>query len=153
MAVSQQVISFIDYSNEKSRSKFNVILLTAANYVAWSAALTALYTAIQGITIGTLNSDRRIATQIDFSPVPPADVQAQREKKWLVRYSDNVTGNIYRNEIPTADLTLLSNNSDVISAFPAGVLGDFKTAFEAAVVSPDGNAVTLISLEYVGKRL
>jgi len=153
VAVSQQSISFLDYSNERSNSRFNVILLTAANYVAWSAALTALYTAIQGITLGTLDKDRRIATVIEYSPVPPADVNAQRERKWLVRYTDNVTGVLYRNELPTADLSLLSGNSDMITVFPAGVLLDFKNAFQAAVVSPDGNAVTLVSLEHVGKRL
>lgn len=153
MATSEQVITVRDYNNELSTVQFNVILLTAANYVAWSAALAALYTGITGITLGTLEKDRRVATEIKYAAVPPNDVNAQRERKWLVRGSDNVTGVIYRNELPTADLSFLTNHSDTISTFPAGALADFQTAYNAAVVSPDGNPMTLISLEHVGKRL
>jgi hypothetical protein len=148
-------LSILDNSNEDPASsvRFTVIDLATGNFTAWNAALDALQTAINGITLGTLATERRVADDKFLSRVRPSSKEAQREKKWLVRYEDTVTHKIYRNEIPTADLSLLTSGSDTIASFPVGPLADFKTAFEAAVLSPAKNTVTLLTLEYVGKRL
>jgi hypothetical protein len=82
----------------------------------------------------------------------PSDPVAQREVKWLVRYHD-AAGRKYSVEIPTADLSLLDTDSeflDLAATYPAA----FKTAFEDVVVSPadDGSAVTIDSIQFVGRR-
>lgn len=155
MPTSMYSLSILDNSVEDPPSsvRMRVIDLASGNFTAWNTALDNLQTAINGITLGTLATERRIADDKFLSRVRPASVEAQREKKWLVRYEDTISHKIYRNEIPTADLSLLTTGSDTISSFPVGPLATFKTAFEAAVISPTGSPVTLLSLEYVGKRL
>lgn len=153
MSTSSGSVSFLDYSNERSATKFRIDQVTAGNYTAQATAVSNLQTAMGGITLGNIASRILTAEETFISRTPATDKAAQRESKWLVRSEDTVTHEIVRHEIPTADQSLLSGNSDLITVFPTGVLADFKTAWEAVVVSKAGNAVTLISLEFVGKRL
>lgn len=153
MSTSSGSVSMLDYSNEKSNVKFRIDQVTAGNYTAQATAVSDLQVAIGGITLGTIASRILTAEETFISRTPPSDKAAQRESKWLVRSEDAVTHEILRHEIPTADASLLSSNSDLITVFPTGVLANFKTAWEAVVVSKAGNAVTLLSLEFVGKRL
>ena len=150
---SEYSVTLLDYSREKSSVRFNTVQITAANFDAQMTAMLDLRNAIDGITLGAIQSERRVAQNNVLTNVPPLSTTAQRESKWLAVYVDTVTGLLYRNEIPTADPALLSNNSDRITSFPAGALGTFKTAFEAVVRSPAGNTTSLQYLEFVGKRL
>lgn len=150
---SSYSVSILDYSNEKSSTRVAVEDIDGTNFAATVTAVQALRNAIGGITLGTVSSDDLTALSTFISRTPPTDKAAQRESKWLVRYEDDVTHKIYRNEIPTADQALLSGNSDLITSFPVGVLGTFKSAFEAIVRSPANNSVTVLSLQFVGKRL
>jgi hypothetical protein len=150
---SQYELSVLDYSNEKSRVRVAVETLTAGNFTAANVLMDNLQTGIAGIILGTLNRERRVSADTLLGSTPPTVKDAQRETKWLVRQEDTVTHKISRNELPTADVELLSSNSDFITAFPTGPLATFKAAWEAAVLSPEGNPVTVISLELVGKRL
>lgn len=142
-----------DYDKELARTRVAVTPLTSGNFTAWNTALDNLQTGIIGIIIGEAAAEVRTAAQNTLSAALPTDPFAQRETKWIVRSEDTVTHEVFRNEIPTADLSLLSGNDEFITAFPVGPLATFKTAWEAAVVSPDGNPVTLISLQAAGKRL
>jgi len=153
MSVSLASVSMLDYSNERSTVKVRIDQVTAGNYTAQAAAVSALATAIGGITLGNIASRILTAEETFVTRTPPTDPAAQRETKWLVRSEDTVTHEIVRHEIPTANTALLTAGSDFVNVFPTGVLADFKTAWEAAVVSKMGNPVTLISLELVGKRL
>jgi len=152
-STSQYSLAFRDYDKEVSRVRMSVIQLASGNFTAWTAALDALQTGIAGISIGVAASEVRTASAANLDQSIPTDPFAQRETKWIVRYEDTVTHEIYRNEIPCADLALLSGNSEFITAFPVGALQTFKDAWEAGVLSPDGNAVTVVSLQAVGKRL
>lgn len=153
MATSEYSLTLRDYDGELSRTRVNTALITAGNIVAQQAAMTALQTAIGGITLGVPASENRVLSAPSLSSAFAASPVAQRESKWLVRSEDNVTHKIFRNEIPTADLTLLTNNSEYVTDFTPAALAAFKTAWEALVVSEDGNACTLRSLQAVGKRL
>ncbi|SRR6266567_2205148 len=153
MANSRYSLTIRDYDKELSTFRVNSALLTAANIVAQEGFATALKSAVQGITLGIVQKDTLTAKETVYSNLPPSDPVAQRESKWLVRSEDNSTHVISRNEIPTADLTNLTGNQEYITDFSAGVLAAFKSAWEAFVVSEDGNPVTLISLQAVGKRL
>ena len=146
-------LSIRDYAGEISRFRVHITTLTAANFAATITALDTLSTAVQGVIIGVRARQITTADDSSLSNGLPSSPLAQRENKWLARSEDNVTHVIGRNEIPTADLTLLTNNSEIITDFTPAALAALKSAWEAVVVSEDGNNVTLRSLQYVGKRL
>jgi len=150
---SSYSLSVRDYDKELARTRVAVVPLSATNFTAWNTLLDNLQTGISGIIIGEPASEVRTAAQNTLSAALPTDPFAQRETKWIVRSEDNTTHEIFRNEIPCSDLSLLSGNDEFITSFPVGPLATFKTAWEAAVLSPDGNDVTLISLQAAGKRL
>jgi len=149
---SEVGISFLDYSGEPSSTRFGITTMTAANFDAVNLDVTDLVTGIDGISLLTIASQRVVSGQLFLSRAKPASVEAQREKKWLIRYEDTVTHLLYRNEIPGADLSLLATNSDMANLALAPWVS-FIAAFEAVVRSPDGNAVDFIDAQYVGKRL
>jgi len=144
--------SYIDYSNELSTVSFNVPDITAGNIVAVVSDINDIGLALLDLTLGNLKNTQTVLSFTGSNPNPPADPYAQRELKWLVNYRDDVTLKLYQMEIPTADLTgnLLTNTdqADLASADWAA----FVTAFEAGAVSPDGNAVTIVSAYVVGRN-
>ena len=77
--------------------------------------------------------------------------EAQRENKWLVRYHDTA-GALYSIEIPTAKLSLLDAGTEFLDLTGTEAAA-FVTAFQAGAVSPtDGSAVTVDSIQFVGRR-
>lgn len=146
-------VKYIDYSLEKSTAQFWGTLLTAANFDAQVGLQDNLISAVDGITLGTLNQYTRIAAMVDGSSTPPASAFAQREMKWLVQYVDDNTGKVHTLDIPTADLQFLVAGTDLLDlASTEGAA--FVTAFEAYVVAPDtGNSVTITQVQFVGRNL
>lgn len=136
---------------EKGRVRFNIVDITAGNLVATQTALADLLAAIQAIVLGELNKERIVLSDTLSSASPAASPLAQRENKWLVTYTDTTTHRIFKSEIPTADLSLLSGNQEALD-LSAGVGLTFKQKFEAVVKSIEGNAVQVISVKYVGRR-
>lgn len=149
---SQYGVTVIDASLELSTVRVPTVQITAANHDAQMTAMTALRDGIAGIILGEVASDRRVAQSNFITRVGPSTTEAQREKKFMVVYEGTTTHKIYRTEIPTADLSLLSLGSDKI--FPAftGVVGTFVTAFEALVRQPGEAGSTVLYIEFVGKR-
>lgn len=141
-------MAFTDYGNERSRATFPV-----ADAIL-DATITALVSAIEGLTLGTRGTAYLVVEEAKNAgaDTPATSPYAQRENKYLCRYQDDVTAKFYQLEIPTADLNELATNSDLVDL--EGVAGAaFKTAFEDAVQTDDGNAVTLISVQFVGRNL
>lgn len=152
MAVSGAHFSLLDYNGEPSNTRFRITGITAGNLVTVGADVADLGTGIDGISLMTLAKQAIIYDDLFLSRAKPASVDAQREKKWLIRYEDSTTHKIYRNEIPGADLTLLATNSDMADLTLAAWVS-FIAAFNAVVLSPDGNAVAFLDAQFVGKRL
>lgn len=152
---SNLVITYRDYSEnpiERSSSTFTGVTLTEGNFTAQMTLMDNLVSATQAIVLGTKVKDARSASVTTFSETRPTSPFAQRENKWLLKYTDNVTplgnGSI---EIPCPDLDLLNTEGtalDLTSTEGAA----FKTAFEAYQRSRQGNAVTLVSAQYVGRN-
>lgn len=143
---------FIDYSNEVSHVRLPVTTLTGANFATVTGQVSTLYTAIAALTLGNQKDTSLQANQNIGAPTPPTSPDAQREKKWLVRYHD-ASNRRFSVEIPCADLSKLATNSDQINPTDSAWLA-FITAFEAVVVSPDdGSAVTVDGAQFVGRRL
>lgn len=137
-----------DHSNERSTVRWNIA------DAATDPQITALRDAIAGITLGTLGDVTFVdETAKDAgSNAPSGNAFAQREMKWLVSYTDNVTNQVYKVEIPTADLGELVANTDLLDTVAAAGAA-FVAAFEAIFLSPDGNAVTFVSARFVGRNL
>lgn len=158
-------ITLEDYDGEKSRMNLNPGPLTSVNYDAKRAALDTLKDSLAAITRGEVRATNfSIVTAESTAAV--ADQFAQREAKWLVTYRDvtqfldvgntieNVGfGNLYSIEIPTADVSLLDNNSDFLD-LTLGAVVTFIAAFEAVQNSPTGgNEIEVVSIRHVGRSL
>lgn len=156
-------LTYLDYSREKASFTLNTVTPTAANLGTLTTQVNNLVAAIDGITDGVLNK-RILTVKVPGSAVYPASPEAQREKKWLVSYTDVTTnlaagvtnpllGASFTSELPTA---LLASNLQVNSDYAelsGGAMGDFVTAFEAFARSPSGGAVQVNSVKYVGRNL
>lgn len=150
---SNATISILDYDGENTRTTVTIDAITAGNLTTQLGLVSDLQSAIGGIILGNIATRQVVAEVVFVSRTPATDTGAQREQKWLVRSEDTVTHELLTNQIGTADDSLLSGHNEKITVFPVGVLGSFKDAWEAVVLSPRLNPVTLISLELVGRRL
>lgn len=140
-------VKFRDYSNEYS---------TAGVYVAdaiTSPNAQTLIDAIEGMSIGTMAEGAVLRrTVVDAgSTAVPTNHFAQRELKFLCKYSDNVNGKEYSFTIPAADAAQTVGNTDMVS-LESGVGAALKTAFDTHALSELGNAVTLNSVELIGRN-
>jgi len=145
--------TYVDYGTpgEKSSYSFTIADLSAANFAATAGALTTLFTNIAALLIGSPVSRRTIAVSQEVAASPVTDPLAQRENKWLVRYHDT-SARKFTLELPTADLSLLDTNSEFLDMTGTEAAA-FKTAFEAIAKSPaDQSAVTVDSIQFVGRR-
>lgn len=153
MAVSFHSRTYLDYSNEKSGFGFAVPEINAGNIATVVSNINAIGLATLDLTLCNLDGTRTTLSFSASNPTAPTDPYAQRELKWLVNYRDNTTLKQYQIEIPGADLTgnLLAgtDQADLASTDWAA----WVTAFEAGAVSPDGNAVTVLSAYVVGRNL
>ncbi len=139
-------VPFVDYSDEKS---------TAGVYVGDAITdphAVLVSDAIEGMSIGTKGDtallNRRV---IDAGSItPPTDKWAQREIKFLCKYSDNSNGKEYSFTIPCADADLVVGNTDMVD-LSAGAGLALKTNFDLYAVSELGNAVTLNSVKLIGR--
>jgi len=149
---SRVTFTILDYSNEQSSFAVNGESVSSANYDAQQTEAIALSDAVEAISIGTL-SKREFTSSIAFPEAGlPTSQYAQRELKWFVRYSDDVNGLKQSCEIAAPDLTLLVAGTDLMNT-AAGAGAAFVTAFEAFVKSSDGNAVSVDSVQLVGRKL
>lgn len=150
---SELDLLYLDHSLEKSGAGFRGIDLTAGNIVAEFAKMDALVGALQAIVLGTKVKDTRKAAETTFTETRPVSAFAQREIKWLIRYTDNVTPNGNGTiEVPTADLQFVDGTGEYLDL--AGTEGAaFETAFNDYQRSRLGNAVTLVSVQFVGRNL
>lgn len=143
-----------DGKPESASFRFPVPDITPSTLAATSSAILDLSVAIEAVVIGVLAKRRVIASEAIISASRASSTAAQRENKWLCRYTDNSTHEEFRGSIPTADLTLLPDGSEFLdlTADPGLAL---KTAFEAIVKSPSdvSHAVTLQSVQFVGRNL
>ncbi len=148
------VITYADYGGEKSSFQIPVLDYNAANFDANEALVLNLRNAIAGLTIGLEVKQVRSHSSTGAGSGQSSDVAAHRELKWLVTFSDDVTGKNYQREIPCPDLTAstllqdIGGNANTANA----EWSSFITAFEAVALSEDGNAVSFVGARYVGRN-
>ena len=110
-----------------------------------------LLAALVAVSLGELAQTVEIATTDLVSGDPATSPFAQRENKWLVVATDNVTNLSVRFEIPCADLDQLEENGEELEA------GANRTALisalEAYAKSVAGNAITVQNIYFVARNL
>jgi len=153
-------LSIRDWDKKSGDVQINTGLVTALTLPALLTQIGALRTAIDGITIGVLANESQTVFDTILSQDVPTDQNAQRGNKWLVSYHDNtqffdapvnaIPNDAYlrkfRVMIPTADNTLLADNSRFLDLTVNPGLA-FKTAFEAMAKSPAGGSVVIDFVE------
>lgn len=140
-------------SPETSTISLPVITLNAGNLAAQQALHTALFNALEGITLGNPLKHETVLSRDILSAVASADPLAQRENKWLLRYHGATLNEKFQASMPTADLSQHMTNSEFVDLTAGNGLA-LKTAFEAVVRSPGdaAEAVILDSVQFVGRN-
>lgn len=148
---SRFTLSVRDYSAELSTVSLPGLDLTAANFDAQDGLWDTLQSAIDGIIVGVIAARKLLAQDIVVSADLPTSAFAQRELKWLVRYTDN-NGKKYTAEIPTPDAALILAGTDFMN-IGGGAGATFVTAFEAVVRPTDATSVNVENIVLVGRKL
>ncbi len=148
-------LTYVDRSGEGSRVQFAPSQaladdITKVTLPANSVALIFV-TALQAVSDGLIVR-RSLTTSVKLTNAAAA-TDGQREERWLVVYQDNTTMTLYSFEIPCRKASIKppqgQDQVDLNTApWPA-----FKTAVEAAVVSPDGNPITVLAVRLIGRNL
>lgn len=144
--------SLIDYDGQKRQFSFNTDIVTAANHDAQKGLHDALVAAVADVTLGALDFEEFVGDREQIRPVvKAAQASAQVNVQWVVTYVDSVNTSVYNVRVPTADITdttLFATNSNLWDPSDAKWV-TFIAAFEAYVLSPDGNAVTVQQVAYL----
>ena len=160
--------TMLDYSREKSAFSLTTGEVTAVSLPALLTQVGTLRTAIDGITLGTIQNESLSVFNTTLSNTAPASVLAQVESCWLVVYEDNLPffddpvnaipnegyGRLFTLTIPTADIAAsgrMAPNSDAAILTESGMAA-FKTAFETTARSPYGGTVTITEIRFVGRK-
>jgi len=147
-------LSYADYGGEKSAFQVPILDYTSGNFDANETLVDSLVNAVDALTIGLEVKQVRSHSDSGSGSGQSTNVNAHRELKWLVTFSDDVTGQFYQREMPAPLLnanTLLQDvagNANITDT----LWTNFITAFEAVVESPVGNAVTFVGARYVGRN-
>lgn len=140
-------IPFIDNGGEKSNMQMYV------GDAIGDAAITAIFSAVQGITVGGEQKSVLVTEEDkDAGTLGAAASQlAQREVKLSLRGTDQVNGKTVTAEIPCFDLTTLPTGLEELD-LSAGVGLALKTAVDAEWLSIDGNAVVLEEAVFITRK-
>jgi len=148
------LLTYADYGGELSSFQIPVLDYTAGNFTANEALLDSLVSAVDALTIGLEVKQVRSHSNTGTGSGNSSNVNARRELKFLITFSDDVTGKQYQREMPTPLLSSATILQDIGGNANVGnvLWTDFITAFEAAAVSEDNNAVSFVSARYVGRN-
>ena len=157
MATLQVNYGLIDHSAEKTATKLHFAPINSGgtNYAGifdnGTGKIDLVKAELDNITL--LNHTRTTASILaESSPGSlPSDPSAQREIALRFIYSDDVTGESYRFDVPGPDPALRTPGTDTCDMTQTEI-ADFVTAFEANCVSPDNNAVTVQRAYFVGRN-
>lgn len=144
--------SLTDYDGEKSTLQVYAADLNAGNIAAELTLQATFGAAINDMSLGSLQ-EIRYGNQVVSNAAAPAETYAQREMKWRVDYTDDVTGKPYHFTIPVADTSKLDANNRGFADPDDTDVAAFITATEAYVLSQDGNAITVQQIELVGRNI
>lgn len=141
-----------DYNDEITTVAVRAVDLNAGNIAAQLILQSDFGAAINDISLGSLQKIE-YGNQVFSNSPAPVDTWAQRELKWRIDYTDDVSGEPGFFTVGCADTSLLDpNNKAVMNVLDQDVI-DFIAAFEAYAISKDGNAVTFVQGLLVGRNI
>jgi len=126
--------------------------LNAGNIAAQETLRAAFEAAVDAVTLGNGGSEQFTAIETDVARNPSLNPAAQRENKWLVSFSDNVTGLPGSFTIPCYDSSLLGPDGSSFDT-TAPEYAALVTATQDFVRSNAGNAVTVTSIVFRARTL
>ena len=141
-----------DFDGEVSNVQVHVTDLTELNIAAQITLQANFGAAINDLSLGSLQKIQ-YGNQVDSNQPAPVDVWAQRELKWRVDFTDDVSGEPGHYTIPCANAALLSavakgeadlTDADVIA---------FVAASDAYVLSKAGNPTSVQRIVMVGRNI
>lgn len=145
--------TLMDYDSEVSTVQVYATDLSEANIAAQITLQSNFGAAINGMSTGSLQKIEYGNVVSANNPAPP-DPFAQRELKWRVDYSDDVTGEKGYFTVPCANAARLDPNNRGKAEIGDGAQVDaFVTATEAYVLSKAGNAITVLQIVLVGRNI
>lgn len=152
--MSKASIRWKDFSHEYSSTAFNVEDPSGAAYdwAALEASVDAVVDAMEAVTYCSRGREQITVKAAIGTEVGPADEEAQRELGLRIFYQDDVTNAKYHVTVPGPRLDLMASAGfDVVDWSGAEMIA-LESAFEANVLSPVGNAVSIITGTIVGRR-
>lgn len=161
--VTTQVnVTMLDYSNERSTFGLNLepILADGSNHPRVTGDIPAsapihqwaeIRLALGAFTLCNFDKVRFVTQGYSYTPTPPSNQNAQREKVYRFQFRDNVTFKPFAFNLPGADLSRLAPMSDYVDQTTT-VFTALRTVLELYLKSPDGNGVDLLHVKYDGKR-
>jgi len=150
--MGSMVLTTLDYDGEESKVTFLCPDMTSANIDALIAAGDALAVAFAAITACVVIKKTFTAKVSKLSAVRKSDNdEAHREAKWLHRYYDGTTFDRFTMTSPGPLKADQDSANRGFADLTDTQIAAYKTAFEA-FVQPGGNAITLESMEWVGRN-
>ena len=138
---------------EFSTTEFPLTTLTAGNLAAQTTLLAALKAAILPLVMGNTRQDVVTQSRPIISTSRPTNVEAQREKKWVLRAHGATSGQKAQYRLGTADLSFLPDGDEFLDMTGTEVAA-LKTAFDAVVHNKNDQSELMVldSIQYVGAR-
>ncbi len=145
--------TILDYSEEKSPTRFSFGGVTALNIAGFLTQFGNLRTAVQGIIKGVIQKEKWVGDDNVLSNVPPSDDTAQVELKWLVSYEGQTTKKKYRYEIATPDTSKLIPGTDQADLTDSDIAA-YITAVETLAKTPDDDTegINVLGIRLVGRN-
>lgn len=152
--MSLATISYLDFSGEKSSVSFNLPDPSGATFdwAALVADLDGIGDLIDAVCLCTRGNDSlRVVAQVG-SQALPADEEAQRELGLRIFYIDTTTQKKYHITIPGPNLALMVSAGFDQVDWSGTEMAALEAGLEADMLSPAGNAISVVSGYVVGRR-
>lgn len=148
----QVTLTRYDSNGQRTSTKMHTIDVTAANFDSVQTGIGNMATALLAICM----SQVAIQTQSIVTKTPSAARGGHRELKWLITTRDNGDATLYTNELGPADdtvATITSGGREYLDP-TSQAWTDIATQYNAGTIrGKSGNALTLVSVELVGRNL
>ncbi len=154
----------LDYDGETSKMGFAIERVTVLTLATFLTGWGNLRGAVEGVSLGVVQSEYADVFNTRLNNMPPSDANAQRERKWLVRYQDATqfldVANTIANpnymqvdsfEIPCADVSLLQAGTDKADPTKTEVIA-LVTAIEQMCKTKFGTNLEVIEIRLVGRN-
>ena len=150
-------IRYLDASGEESSFQINTPTLTVANVENFTSevatnAYADLMAAIDALTLMNRVGGSVGAKSVAYAGAQPADQNAQRERRLLLKFRDTVTGLKGSCSVPGIDLSLVGQGGTDAVDLAQTQVAALVAILEADYVSNAGNPILFYEARHVGRN-